>query len=234
MMAAGDFQRALSDLIARPEVCSQVREGDKKWLDGYALTLRERRRLEDVARQRGMATCCTLYRANRLAPLWTLLPHTCLILGADLARETHLFWELSPANEMRVYEETERFARFLRGRLALGILQNPFLRETIDFETACNALRFAALPFDCRDTSPNAPISPTRTRLVTFQHDPVTMLRCFRDEQTPPADLPTGQFFLKLETQGGEICLQDITPAYHNRMITRLHDRERREAWHAR
>jgi hypothetical protein len=63
------------------------------------------------------------------------------------------------------------------------------------------------LPFDCRDTSPIAPISPTRTRLVTFQHDPVTMLRCFRDEQTPPADLPTGQFFLKLEMKAGEICV---------------------------
>ena len=204
-MATGDFQRALSGLIACPDTCSKMRDGDETWLDNYVLSSLERRRLGDVARQRGMAVCCTLYRANRLAPLWTLLPHTCLILGADLARETHLFWQTSPANEMRVYEESERFARFLRERLGFGALENPFLRETVDFETACNALRFAASPSDKQNSS------LPETRTVTFRHDPATMLRCFRDEQTPPADLSSGKFFLKLETRAGEICIQDVT-----------------------
>ena len=200
-MAAGDFQRALSDLIARPETCSKLREGDETWLDGYALSPLERKRLEAIASQRGMEACCTLYRANRLAPLWTLLPHTCRTLGPDLAREAHRFWQVSPANEMRVYEEAERFARFLRERLFSGALENLFLMETLDFETACNALRFAA------PSSGTQSVCPSEPRTVTFHHDPVTMLRCFRDEQTPPSDLPTGRFVLQLESQAGEICI---------------------------
>jgi hypothetical protein len=153
-----------------------------------------------------METCCTLYRANRLAPLWTLLPSTCLILGENLAREAHLFWRTTPANEMRVYEESERFARFLRERLRAGALENPFLMETLDFETACNALRFAA-------PSPDSPDSREQgTRIVMFRHDPAMMLRCFRDEQTPSPDLPTGEFFVRLEAEAGEISIREVTP----------------------
>lgn len=47
----------------------------------YALSDREERRLLAVARQRGMATNCALYRANRLSPLRSFLPRTCSFLS---------------------------------------------------------------------------------------------------------------------------------------------------------
>src|SRR3981081_119963 len=89
------YQRALTTMIASPELCLRVRSDPNAALANYDLTPREHRRLAAVARQTGMSTSCTLHRVNRMTPIYSYLPLTCLLLGDDLMRETELFWSMS-------------------------------------------------------------------------------------------------------------------------------------------
>src|SRR5258708_39790890 len=67
-LSAG-FAQALADLVASPPLCREVRAHPSRLSECYELTDLELRRLVDMANQRGMVCNCTLYRANRLAPL---------------------------------------------------------------------------------------------------------------------------------------------------------------------
>jgi hypothetical protein len=64
-----DFQQALADMVASPRLCREVRANPTSLSNRYCLTNLEFRRLVDMVNQRGMVCNCTLYRANRLAPL---------------------------------------------------------------------------------------------------------------------------------------------------------------------
>ena len=72
-----EFQQALADLTASPELCIQVRRDPAVLNQRYILTERERDRLVGIVRHPGMACACTVYRANRLAPLAMNIPQTC-------------------------------------------------------------------------------------------------------------------------------------------------------------
>ena len=63
-----DFQRALADLTASPELCQSVRADATVLRAHYALTDREAARLAGIVGHAGMAAACTVYRMNRLAP----------------------------------------------------------------------------------------------------------------------------------------------------------------------
>jgi hypothetical protein len=109
-----DFQCALADLTASPELCRQVRK-DPEVLNGrYDLTPKEWRRLVSIVRSDGMAANCMLYRANRLAPIALNLPDTCTAIGDDLSQILSAYWDSEPITDVHFLVETDRFCHFLR------------------------------------------------------------------------------------------------------------------------
>src|SRR6266571_1465309 len=141
-MSLQTFQQALCDLIASPNLSQKMRTHPEDVLRCYDLTPREQHRLVEVVCQRGMSTNCTLYRANRITPLYTLLPLTCFVLGDDLKHETELFWESYRDTDLQFKQEIDRFAELLMRRVRAKQIENPFLQEVLEFEIAVNELRF--------------------------------------------------------------------------------------------
>ena len=141
-MSLEQFQRAFADLAASPPFCVAVRS-NPELLDDYALTRRERERLEAIAAHPGMSHNCTLYRANRLTPIARCFPATCLHLGPRLRVEFDNFLAWSVAFDLQFRSEAERFATYLIARLDTGALDDPELRQCLNRE-----LRELAHDFD--------------------------------------------------------------------------------------
>ena len=127
-----DFQCALADLTASPELCRQVRKDPETLRRSYDLTPKEWRRLVSMVRSDGMAANCMLYRANRLAPIALNLPDTCTALGDDLNRLLSAYWDSEPITDVHFLVETDRFCRFLRAWPGLS----PSARAELDREGA--------------------------------------------------------------------------------------------------
>jgi hypothetical protein len=215
------FQQALGALIASPELCVSLRSGGGDILDGYELTERERLRLETVVRQPGMSVNCTLYRVNRITPLYSMLPHTCMVLGERLTDEASGFWA-SESTDMQFGPETERFAEFLRLRVSSGELQSPYLLETVDFELAVNALRFAPrlqqlADLRSRHAGEGWELNPL-IRVVRFAHDPGVLLEWLAQDRVPPPGLEQGDFYLQLDAGGAELALRAIDPLFGRKL----------------
>jgi hypothetical protein len=115
-----EFQQALADLTASPELCIRVRRDPAILRRNYQLTEREWRRLHGIVQHPGMACACTVYRANRLAPLAMNLPQTCRALGKELRAVVSEYWAAFPEGNVHFFIETDRFCRFLRAKLAAG------------------------------------------------------------------------------------------------------------------
>ncbi len=127
-----DFQCALADLTASPELCRQVRKDPETLRRSYDLTPKEWRRLVSMVRSDGMAANCMLYRANRLAPIALNLPDTCTALGDDLNRLLSAYWDSEPITDVHFLVETDRFCQFLRACPGLP----PSARAELDREGA--------------------------------------------------------------------------------------------------
>jgi hypothetical protein len=214
------FQRAFCDLIASPDLCIRLRASPDEVLAGYDLSPRERRRILGIARQRGMSVNCTLYRVNRVTPLYTLLPRTCSLLGERLAEELEAFWRQSET-DLQYGPELERFARFLRGRVASGELVSPLLAEMLEFELAWNSLRYVprrAILADIESAAARGAEAGVRVnplvRVVRFAHDPVAVLRLVADgaggEQA--GELEPGEHYLLLDATTPQIELRPLEP----------------------
>ena len=115
-----EFQQALADLTASPELCISVRRDPALLHQRYELTQREWLRLVGIVRHPGMACACTVYRANRLAPLAMNLPQTCRALGKELRAVASEYWAAFPEGNVHFFIETDRFCRFLEAKLAQG------------------------------------------------------------------------------------------------------------------
>jgi len=189
------YQQALCDLVASPELCLRVRSGTAT-LDAYDLSDRERRRLSAVVAQPGMSTSCTLYRVNRITPLYSYLPLTCGLLGDELIVEAERYWRRGKPGDLQFGPETQRFARFLRERFAAGALESPYVGEVLELELAANALRWGADP-------------PRRT--VRFAHDPEPLLAALADDRQPPPELPEGDYLVELDASGGEVRISALS-----------------------
>ena len=131
-----DFQQALADLTASPELCIRVRQDPSVLHHSYQLTEREWRRLTGIVTHPGMQCACIVYRANRLAPLAMNIPLTCRALGADLRAVVSEFWAAFPESNVHFYIETERFCRFLEAKLAEGRTFAPDLAQVFARESA--------------------------------------------------------------------------------------------------
>lgn len=223
------FQRALAAIVADPGLRRRAMERPAAALPGYDLTPRERRRLADMAGQRGMALNCILHRANRMTPLHRLLPLTCAALGADLARVVDLFWRTHPRTNMQFADEIGRFAGFLKERLAAGEPANPLAEEVLDFECARFHLRFTRPRRGAEGgeaavgAAGGAPALHPRVRVVAFRHDPERVLAGLAAEGRPPpaAELPEGEHYLVLDGRHEEPRISRIG-APLGRLLKRL------------
>lgn len=187
------YQQALCDLVASPQLCLGVR-ADRAALDGYDLTDRERDRIAAAVASRGMSVSCTLYRVNRITPLYSYLPLSCTLLGDGLVGQAEIYWREGKPEDLQFGPETVRFAGFLRRQLAAGAIDDPYLGEVLALELAVNALR--------RD-----PGSPPRA--VTFAHDPVPVLEALAAGRRPEAAATIdGGLDVEVSTVDGELCLR--------------------------
>ena len=130
-----DFQQAMCDLIAAPALCTAVRRDPAVLRQSYELTEREADRLTAIARHDGMTAACSLYRANRLAPLVMNLPRTCRSLGSDLRRLVDEFWTVHTESNVHFFVECDRFCSFLESRIASGLAIEPVARAAFAEES---------------------------------------------------------------------------------------------------
>jgi hypothetical protein len=210
------FQQALCDLIASPELCVAVRADGSEFFGRYDLSARERDRLHAIVWQRGMATSCTLYRSNRVTPIYTLLHYTCLVLGDRLKETLDAYWAATELRDLQFKNEIERFASFLRERIATGALADAYVEEVLDFELAVNELRFAprrAILGRIRDAGAvPAPAARELTRIVRFCHDPSVVLNALAEGRVPHG-LPEQETVLLLSVENDELSVHAVDPA---------------------
>lgn len=154
-----EFQQALVDLTASPELCNLVRCGadDEVLPARYELTARELRRLLAIVRHPGMAAACTVYRMNRLAPMALNVRGTIRALGPALGPLVNDYWRDYPRGHAHFYIETDRFCRWLRQRIAAGEPVAPEVPAILEREAAAV---HAALEASCSDGLPYLEITP--------------------------------------------------------------------------
>src|SRR5437870_3487594 len=207
------FQKAMCDLIASPDLCEQLIESPDEVLRRYDLSDRDRHRLQEVVQQPGMVVNCALYRANRLAPIYNLLPDTCFLLGDKLITEAIEFWKDFDQSRLQFNEEVERFGDFLRKRIALGVHRDAVLADVLEYELVVNKFRFMQRSeVLARVESANAAVSEAGhiylhplIRVLLFRREPHALLALLSDRRLPPFELEQGEFWLLLEAKAEEL-----------------------------
>jgi len=214
------FQRAMCDLIASPDLCIALVESPEEVLERYDLSDRDRKRLMEVVQQPGMLVNCSLYRANRLSPIYNLVPHTCFLLGNALLDEATEFWKEFKETRLQFHEEVQRFGAFLRRRVEMGFLQNSMLVEVLEYELALNEFRY----MQRQDVLSRVEMSETvgreskrvslhpMIRVVLFTREPRRVLELLDARQPPPYDLAEGEFWLLLDGKEEEVSVKLIDP----------------------
>ena len=220
------FQWAMCDLTASPDLCIALIESPEEVLGRYDLSDRERRRLVAVVQQPGMLVNCSLYRANRLSPIYNLVPHTCFVLGNALLDEATEFWQGFKETRLQFHEEVKQFADFLRRRVKTGLLQNPILEEVLEYELALNEFRYnprldVLARLELNETvdreSKRVQLHPL-IRVLSFRHEPRRLLEFLDERRPPPYDLAEGEFWVLLDGKGEEVEIKLIDP-YVGRLL---------------
>nr|WP_295875840.1 hypothetical protein [uncultured Chitinophaga sp.] len=194
-MSLLSFQQALAALIASPELCVEARQQPDAVFASYDLTDRERKRLETIVFQRGMSVNCTLYRVNRITPIYTLLPYTCLLLGERLMPLATAFWEACRQSDLQFKREIEGFADYLENQIAQGRLQVLYLPEILRMESAINALKFL----------PKQQDAASRVRYIPFEHEPGPLLEALSALRLPEVMPAEGNWLLIIDYSGEEM-----------------------------
>jgi hypothetical protein len=213
-LALRAFQHALSELAASPRLCLALRAGDETFLEQFDLSNVERKRLLEAVWQRGMSVSCSLYRSNRMVPIYTLLNLTCLLLGDDLKKQTTEYWASSQP-DLQFKEEVARFSQYLKARAAAGAITNPFLEEVLDFELAIIELQVTPrrrILREIRDAQAGKRLGPLQLnpliRVVRFRHDPLVLLDMLRQRRAATGELPEGEVFVALSAVGEQLDMK--------------------------
>lgn len=200
------FQRAMTAICRSPDVCRAVREDAEAALAEFDLTPRERRRVAAAAAQAGMRVNCSLYRANRIGPIFTLLARTCVLLGNDLRGVMDRFWAEHPVPDFVTRREVPRFGRWLRGEIAAGRVDAPHVSDVVEMEVAFFELgllprrRIMADLAVAAAEAEGPPVPHPLLRVVPFSHDPVDLLDRLSRRQAPPyAGLAPGDFHVLVD-----------------------------------
>lgn len=155
-----DFQQALADLTASPELCRGVL-ADAEVLSGrYVLTSREQARVLAIVRHRGMAAACMVYRMNRIAPLVMNLRESMRALGPSLRETLSVYWRDYPHGYAHFLLEAERFGDWLSRRLA-EVESAPGAALSMLLERDVKAVRAALVA--SQSTQPLSPADPPGT-----------------------------------------------------------------------
>jgi hypothetical protein len=212
------FQRALCDLIASPDLCLAVRANAAGALASYDLSARECGRLAALVWQRGMSTNCTLYRSNRVTPIYTLLPFTCRSLGSEFQPLMSEFWRSENYKDGQFKSEIDRFGAFLRSEISAGSVASPFAGELLEFELARNSLEFSRQKKVLRELENWPPLQADEpcqlhplARLVPFQHEPEIVIGAVAQGDLPPDDLPEVKALLVLSIVDGDLTVLRLT-----------------------
>jgi hypothetical protein len=174
-MSIAEFQRAFADLIASPERCVALRDGSTDVLADYDMTLREKKRLETMVHHEAMSVNCSLYRVNRLIPVYSVLPHSCRLLGGRLMDELDAFWAASRHATLQYRWESWRFGLWLEERIATRRLPAGPVEDAIRLEMAM---------FDVQ-AAQRSGTGGSRRRVVLLRYDPDELL----DPAIPAEDL---------------------------------------------
>jgi hypothetical protein len=216
-MSVVSFQQALCDLIASPRLCHALRAAPEEVLANYELSTRERARLCEVVWQRGMSTNCSLYRANRVTPLYLLLNYSCRSLGDQFRALLDEFWDAKIYRDGQFPSEVERFAAFLRKRIADDNVSTPYTAELLDFELKLNALKLAPrkqLLRELEGLPAPGPDTPCRlhplARLVRFHHDPVVLLDAAARGIIASAKIPRQETLIALSLANGNVSVTEL------------------------
>ena len=139
-----EFQQALADLVARPELCRQVRVNPGQLRQRYDLSEREFERLVAMVNHEAMECNCMLYRANRLAPLAMNLHEFCSALGPRLGPLLSEYSLRYPNTNVHFYAECDRFCQFITAKINEGYELEPRVRAIFESEFAKIKLSLAA------------------------------------------------------------------------------------------
>jgi hypothetical protein len=217
-MALPGFQRALADLVASPEACCEALAHPQRVAQRYQLTGLELRRLQHCARHRGIKVCWALHRANRLGPVYAVLPLTCVALGPRLRTELEAFWSAALPRDLQFKTEGERFAAFLLRRRRDGALCLPVLDDLVPFELAVAELRFQPRR-PVLETLARASDAPDATwvmhpflRLLRFSHDPERLLEALTQDRPVPAALARGEYDVLVDATGEGLAVRLLDP----------------------
>lgn len=104
---------------------------------------RELTPLAAMAAHRGGEGACIAYRANRLAPLASNLPRTCLALGPALRDIAADYRAAYPEGDAQVVIESERFCRYVAEQIDDGWPLPPGLAQALHEESAAIAAALA-------------------------------------------------------------------------------------------
>ncbi|HTJ12189.1 MAG TPA: hypothetical protein VL547_09195 [Dinghuibacter sp.] len=188
-MSAHDFQLAMGNLIASPALCRSLLSDGAPVLSAFDLSPRELSRLLAVVhQQKGMSACCTLYRMNRITPLYGQLSNSCMLLGDRLAPLVEAFWSEMRDTTMQFKHEVLAFGQFLL-RQPPDI---PYLRDVLTLELAMNELSYAA-----------------GERYLRFDHDIFSLLAALRSGTLESADIAPSSTRYRLYIREHEITMEE-------------------------
>lgn len=141
-MGLSEFQIAFASLIASPQLCERTLIDEDSFFSTFDLTEREKLRLRSVLRQKGISACCTLYRMNRLTPIYTQLSNTSTLLGDDLLNYVEEFWLHYHDSTLQYRDEVLKFGSFLMEKIENDFIRIPYLKEVLQLEMAINELSY--------------------------------------------------------------------------------------------
>jgi hypothetical protein len=203
-MSLKGFQQAVVELTLAPKSFRALRRGESGLLDRYDLNERERNRLREISRQRGMAMNCSLSRGNRLELIVGAFPKTCTLLKPLLPRLLDELWEQHKPDNYQLFGEEDAFAVFIARKISQGELSVEYLSEIFAYELACHDL---AIRLET-STGGDADLEV----IVEFQHPPGQLLPPLSRLVAPPASLPSGVFpaRVRLSESGFEVDLLSV------------------------
>lgn len=174
-MSAHDFQLAFASLIASPETCCEMLTAEESFFARFDLTEREKLRLHTIVRQKGISACCSLYRMNRVTPVYSQLSNTCALLKDKLIPLIEEFWQYLTKPSLQFREEVLEFGDFLMNKINTEIISIPYLKEVLQLEIAMNELSY---------------LPEGEYRMLRFEHDIFFVLKALAEGKLENADVP--------------------------------------------
>ena len=194
-------------MTLNPALAASVLRSGVPGLSGYVLTPIEQARLTAVVRQPGMSVNCTLARANRFAPIADAFPLTCSLLKPLLRPLLDELWSDHRPDSYQLAGEVDAFSAFLQRKLSRGELNHPYAEEVFRYECAAWAL---IQTLQSSEFSPAHNSELEKSVTVRFAHDPHALVPSLERDDTPPPDLPVGDYLVRLTLRGDILDVQTV------------------------